>query len=668
MNNKVTIAELDRVCAILSAELKLKIIPGRSWGWDRAGRRVVVPRGSFLNRPPAEVIGDLWRCVWHAAKSWGDLREFDVAVDAAVNAEDLLGVRAVHPRWILNVVMAAERERVEVLARQQARYLEKTYLPVRWQGHRAQEAVVDAMALYEHGTTADAARYWARTAVAVSAVAARVLERDQLPADMPWSETTFYSVRDLVKAPSYDELLLAVEALVPDFVRAHLEALAQQNEPEEDEPEDEGDPQDGQGDPDKGEGDDPSDESQDENDQRDDKSSEDDDAQTESGDGEADEARGDDDQPGSAEEDSPDNAGDDDQPDAEDEDAARAEAPSADASEDEGEAPSAPDPTAGIPREVLDAIADMIEAIGADPTAIDWFEADSNAAPQEAAKDIEAAIEEAAASGEYEFMQNGGPAWAAVSRSNAAIVEPLRRTLLDFLAANDSGELERHQRCGRLDVRTVAKPKPDPRNAFLRRTVPTERSYGLALVVDRSGSTSIPTNGAPAEQAFGPGDAKRWHVGTRMVVGLTEALQRIDNTEIALFAFDSTVEKLKGIKDRLSEPDKQRIMDGMVPRNCTTVSPALEAALDDLRTSKANEKLMIVLTDGEFEASEAADIRQAVARADREGVGLAVLTIGCSAESAASFVGSKMATEITPETAGAVVRGHFRRLFPPKAA
>lgn len=77
---------------------------------------------------------------------------------------------------------------------------------------------------------------------------------------------------------------------------------------------------------------------------------------------------------------------------------------------------------------------------------------------------------------------------------------------------------------------------------------------------------------------------------------------------------------------------------------------------------------MLVLTDGEFDERESSAIRRAVARAEREGVRLAVLTIGCSADSAAAFVGSKMATEIMPETAGAVVRAHFRRLFPPKAA
>ena len=229
---------LDGVVSILSGIHRLRLIPGPQWAWNLATRQIMYPRATLLDLGLTKAVGYLWRTVQHAISTRGDLSPYDVAVDTVLAAELRVGARTMHPAWILDIMGAAERERVERIARSAARNLGATYLPPRGSGYRADEPAADLKKLATPVT--DEASYWKRVAVAITGLTAGTLAPTDLPADMPWIPSTLAQIAALPTLPTYDALLEAVEALVPDLAVARAITL-QQPKPEESEDESEND-------------------------------------------------------------------------------------------------------------------------------------------------------------------------------------------------------------------------------------------------------------------------------------------------------------------------------------------------------------------------------------------------------------------------------------------
>jgi len=635
----LTIADLDRITSILGAQLKLRLVPGTAWLWDRRRRMLMFPRDAILAMNPNTVIGYLWRTVQHAISTHGIFKEYDVAVDAVCATEAAGGARVMHPHWVLQLVLAAERERVETIARRAARNLGNSYLPVRGGGHRAAELEADKTALAD--LTPDPKAYWARAATALGGIASGALTLTDLPADMPWSETLCAAIRALTDLPTYDELLSGVEGLVPELVRAWIASMV----PPQPQPEPENEPQPET--PDAGDDDDGSD------------------------------VAGDEPDDASA---TPEPAEDTETPDPAptpetDPSAPEAGAPkTADPDEDAAPGPGGDDdaaPEGGMTLDELldqlgddlkEAISQAIEELGDAAEGIDFFEEEIKSGTPAATHEAPAETWSAKAP---PLDTKGGISWGAVARASTNVVESLRRVLLEHLVENDIGEMQYGTKNGRIDARRVIRPMQyQNESPFRRRTQPEDRSYAIALVLDRSGSMSSSTEGEPLEEAFGVGPLRRWHLTARLAVGFIEALQRLESPSLqtAIVTYDGDVELIKSVNDRLTPAIKQNVMDTIQARGDNDDAGALTCALNDLAKSRADMKMIIHLTDGEF-CSSTSQMEKVARTIVQAGVELVILTLDISSSNAKRFVPGHLADEINDATLSRILSKHLHRML-----
>ena len=614
---RLSLDELDRLCAILSAELRLTLVPGDSWAWNRAARKLLYPRDRLTAMEPAAATGYLWRTVQHALSSHGQLDAYDVAVDAVLASEAQTGERAMHPHWVMGLMFAAERERVEAIARGGAHNLANSFLPRRGTGYRTQQATQDRDII--NAASSSAAQYWQRVATALGAIAAGSLDPRDLPADIAWDEPIVTGVRALPKAPTYDALLEQVEVLVPLLVRKQLESLAAPGESAEE----------------------PAGEQA---------------SQNPAGSGSATKpTSGDNQQSGAGESVEP-----------EDEEPEHEHADHADVGESEDKAAPADhtdeEPAnSEISAEQLAALGDEVDATSDERVAIDYFEDNATANPKEAEHSSPAGGW--GNNGQRLFDEKRGPAWNAVSRTNAHVIAPIRRTLLQYLAENDVGEVEHGTRTGRLDYRYATKPAhllTQP--PFCQRTQTDERSYAVGLIIDRSGSMCGRCDARPFHEAFGDGQTLRWHLAARMAVALSEALARVPGAQTAIVAYDGRVDVVKHLGEALGPSVRQRVMDHMVARGDNDDVGALKAMADELRSSAAHAKLIFHLTDGQF-CSEAGEVKRTVRELSAANIELVVLTLGLKADFARKFVPIAMADEVCDATVARVLARHLDRML-----
>jgi hypothetical protein len=618
----LSVEELDRITSILGAQLRLRLVPGADWQWDRSRRMLMYPRERLLKMSADAITGYLWRTVQHAISSTGTFNEYDVAVDAVCATQTAAdGKRLMHPHWVLQLVLAAERERVEHIARTKARNLGNSYLPVRGSGHRADEFAADRTLIAD--VTPDPKAYWNRAALALGAVACGALTKEQLPADMPWTDDLIAAITALPQLATYDELLGAVEALVPELARIWISTLV----PRPPASEETGEAKPGgtikiklvgsggaAGDPDNS--DDPSDTS-----------------------------------PGGEESD----------------DSAEKPAKGASSEDENGTEESEGDQRAlnelldNLDDETLDAIQAALDELGNAVEGIDFFDEQIEPGTPSEAHETPASTWHS----DSLSRTHDGPAWAAVSRSSATIVESLRRILLEHLVENEVGEIEYGTKSGRLNHREAFRPAHiQSVTPFKRRAECEERSYAISIVLDRSGSMGASTNGDPFCDAFGPGPLQRWHLTARLAVAFTEALDRLDkgSIEIGLITYDDRIDLVKSVRDPLSSTIKQNVMNSIRARGDNDDAGALRCALDDLQKSRAERRIIIHLTDGQF-CSSHDEMRAVVREIVQAQVELVILTLDISSSHARAYVPERYADEVNDGNLARVLGKHLQRML-----
>ncbi|TAM65361.1 MAG: VWA domain-containing protein [Microbacteriaceae bacterium] len=678
MTTHIAIDHLDQLASLLSAELRLRLIPGTAWGVNRLQRVITYPRSQLLAMEQRAAIGALWRTVQHAFSSVGKVNAFDLAVDAALAAEAAIGARTVHPTWILNIVLGAERERVEAIARRRARNLANTYLPAAGRSFRQGERE-GALEIVQ-SQPKNAKGYWARIATAVAGVASGMLTSDDLPADMPWDAATIDAVRTLVDLPSYDALLVAVEQLVPRFARDQARALANQPPPppQPNTDSDGNDCDEAQSDSSAGE------QSDDVTDDTADDSASGSIPENAEGNNEGD--GGADDEPSRSEDvgqSEPDDEPVTDADSKEDGDKDQLEESNGtvkqpDSNNDTGDQPTSATESSNkdgeadadsfdIPQEIIDAIKGELDAQGDERHAIDYFEGAVTEEGQ-TTEDQAAAQQEPQSAAEAHHdpladRSTPAPSWSAVGRSNARIRGVLNRVIGQHLVENEIGELIRGTNGGRFDWRRAMYPSTAGTPPFRRRSSPDDRSYTVALIVDISGSMILPVPDAPAyPETFGGEGLHRWHLSTRLTVALCDALQALPRSEVIIIGFDDNVEVLKTATAPLTAATRQHIMDELRPRGWTTPAKAIERAADEMARAHGEQKLTLLLTDGDFQGT-GTDVHTAINRLRAVNSDLAVFTLGCGPESARRFVPVHMADEVTDDSVGRVLARHLKRLL-----
>jgi hypothetical protein len=702
MTAKLDLDGLDRLCAMLSAELRLRLIPGSQWLADRLTRRVMYPRQELLARgEDPNVVGDLWRTVCHAAESHGEFDAYDIAVDAALNARDAADARLIHPRFVLRIILAAERERVERLARARTKFLGATYLPMRWERTRAAERAVDERAIADESATLDPDAYWTRVACAVGVIAAGCPVT--LPADMPWSADTQQAVAELSNAASYDALLEAVEALVPALAEHYKTAIIDQTSP---------DPQSG-----------------------DDTGASDEASKRDSNAGDAnepdasaepapigDDADAQDRQPTSSSPSHPSDASDDDATsdvdaagggdgtDDSDEDADAAGDPAAESPEaasetegagagsapdgaesnndattnaDAGETPhedassssDAPDTAATsavdgaeqsattrprpMPEAVREALEALIDEIANERVAIDF----ANANPEASADEAEAIGAGVSASTFDAALAPSGhtaPPWNALARSAANAIAAIQRVLLANFAETDVGELNAHPTSGQINIRTFAKPEQEQRDPFRRRSLPGEVGATLILVVDRSGSMGASTEAPEQPDVFGTNVTQRWQLAMQAAVAISTAVERIPGVSLGIIAFDSTYDVALAQADRVPLQERARILNTFLPRGGTVLADAYQRACD-LVIARGEPGLVVILTDGDV-SDEESSIRRIQAKHEKQ-IKTVAMTLGYPADGAQRVLGERNAAEVTSATLAPTLARFMRGFF-----
>lgn len=663
---------LDQLTAIISAELKLRLIPGDRWAEDRLNRRLMYPRQQILTMDTGAATGEVWRCVAHALNSFGLLDAYDVAVDAVLAAEDQLGVRSVHPHWVLGIMLQAERERAEAIVRRHARNLRNTFLPPRWTGIRLAEAAEERPIL-EDANPQDPPRYWQRIGIAIGAIAAGVIDRDDLPADLPWDAPTVATIAEIPALPTYDAVLETIERLVPIFARDQLLALAPEPEPsaaekppesdERDDADDSNQPPSSSGNTDGGQADKADSEDNATGERSDDDPSAggvaDDDLQ----DGPDDNDVTEDDHAWAASNDdaNPDDSDADRQAQAESEnDAApvRLDVASAatdeDGNRDDAEAHEPSIIVLRIPEEVLEKLRDAVAAAGEERVEIDFLQNDPNADP-----DIIVELPEDIPATEMTRIGDVGPAWGAVSRAASAMREPLRRTMLEFLTENEPGQWQGNQPVGRFQAHKVMRAIPSSL-PHRRRLGVDERSYALALIDDRSGSMSAHIDRRSDENVYGSAQAFRWHLTAEMTVALAEVIELLAEARLTIVSYSDRVDLLKRHADPLTPQVRQQVMDVTLPDSGNNDAGAIRIAVGDLATAPCDRRFILHLTDGQF-CSSAEQMTAALAYARRHSVEIAFLCLDCEPDFAQRYVPAHMAQRVDASTLPKVLQHYFRR-------
>jgi von Willebrand factor type A domain len=686
--DRLSVEDLDALTALLSADLKLKLVPGPDWAVQLP--RIYYPRAKMLKISATEAVGKLWRTVQHAVDTRGELDGYDVAVDAVLAAEDLTGVRCVHPRFVLRLFLEAERERVERIARSRAANLEYTYLPKRGNGWRSAAFEVEREIINARAHTA--AEWWERAALAIGAIASGTLRASDTPPDLEMTAIE-RRITALPNAPSYDALQIAVEALVPHLAAAYLRSIA---EPEEEQPPRKQDDRDNASSDGKnagGEGD-ANDDSQGGSEGPNGGKSGADDDTTEAN--EADEPQGsnesngseeaDGEQPGDARanddtdetpsagdtsEATRDNAGDR-------TDGSREAGSENDAGGDlEDEAAAFDrDTLTRIASKILDAIAGELAELGDDALAIDYLDAEIVSAKEAKGREkaraemVEAIADAIAAGGWGPTTGNHvndpgapGPPWSGVARTNIQLTGPLKRIIIQHLAENEVQELETGHTSGRLDMRRAFLPpalRPTP--PFRRRAVVNDRSYAVEIVLDRSGSMIQDVAEERYPDVFGPGRTRRWHLAARMCVALTDAFSRIPNCDLGIITYDHHVDVIKHLGDPLSERIRQRAMDTVRARGDNDDAGALTTAVTELQRSPREKKIVIFLTDGQFCSSNDA-MNRAMTIAKRASVETIFLTLDCEPDFARRYVPDHLAERVDDQSLPTVLARHLRRVI-----
>jgi hypothetical protein len=656
--------------------LGVKLAPGGRWAHGYKTRMCVYPYLELMRTSLELGVMHLWQAAAHVAWSTGDLDLYDVLVDTVLAIRKRVGHRTVRPDWMMPLVAHCERERVERKARAVGRSLAQRQLPPRGTDFRATDVDDDRKALLEPVTTE--ATFWTLAGVAMRGLVSSTLTREEVrKAGLTWNDDLCDRIDSICSTPSYDSLIEIMQPILIDIAMLRASEIA---EPEN------VDPEEGEADnanPKKGEN-----ENTDPKDAEPEKSKAE---NTEPGKGEEEGSKSEHtDEPGSGssksdpadsdpadgksenENSTPPNA---EQPESQnpgngnptDEGEPHAGAGDPSGTENAGGTSPSPETESQSPAKTKPltfdpkTLARILEELATGTTGkseVDYTpESVILVVPSGSSEKLEKEIEALLVQ-----LRPNDILWDTVSRSNMHITQPISHAISEFLTENEIGEIERGTRSGRIDFRAIARPPGALTPPFMRRAIPSEHSYDITLVVDRSGSMISATGEMEDPTVFGATYGTRWHLALRMVVGLVESLAHLPNTRTAVVLYDQHVNIGKGFEEPLTDDIKNGIVDMCVARGDNNDAGALAIAIDQFKGSEATKKMIIYLTDGEFCSDEAA-VKHVLARSMAENIEMVFLTVGMPPNNIRRFVPDYLSDEITPVTISTVLRKHITRML-----
>jgi hypothetical protein len=211
-------------------------------------------------------------------------------------------------------------------------------------------------------------------------------------------------------------------------------------------------------------------------------------------------------------------------------------------------------------------------------------------------------------------------------------------------------------------IRKYGNLRPGRDHIHGKRLKEDKKRVRIAFLTDNSYSMRTPIDNHP--------NVKRIELAARFVVSAIAAVEHLPEVEVGVWTFDTSVNEIAMFGKHADKETRRHIGKQMVTTGGGgTDAPLAIAALraiNALPTKPNTQTFLFLLTDGEWGSPGSAQlVTQELQGLLAEEVDLAVFTIGCAAEEAKSFVGHERADEMTDETAEDMVCQHIERLLDP---
>jgi hypothetical protein len=228
---RLDVQSLDSLVAGLSGALDLDFVAGPKWKYDSAQRAITYPPTLLQAMHARAAAGLVFRTTGHALFEDGAQRDPWIIAKIATQKQRITPVALITPVSALAIIRAIEEERVERMMRDEWPGLNDGDLPPRHLGYRspvfAQEVALIRDPQPPGPVTSDGvALYWRRCALAIKALAAGGVKLVDLPPDIPWNANIVHMIETLCRARTFDALLDDVGDLITQLVRARDNGLS----------------------------------------------------------------------------------------------------------------------------------------------------------------------------------------------------------------------------------------------------------------------------------------------------------------------------------------------------------------------------------------------------------------------------------------------------------
>lgn len=612
------LSSLSALTDMVSARADIKLVRGIGWAYDPKEKVLTYDEGMLLQMPPKAAPGLIFHNVGHSLHSVPE----KTSIGMFKNKVSKDTGKKISPQDVYDLIEAAEDERMERRMVEEFNNLRNSHLPRSDQGWRKKDwkALKDFLdtptqpgQMIQHGSRNDgkpiqSSAFYARASTAIRGLVSGALTRKDLPPDMRWSKGLVQEIENLRDIPTVDELLREMERIIKRII--------QERENPEPEPEDGEGEGDGEGDQKEGQG----------NGQKDGK-----------GKGSSKGQGGGNFKPGKGQaeaEAAGDNRG---QPDSN--------------NRYGGQGPGAKDDKSFVNN-------GGGAGFGTDKLDVKWH----------------------------------GPEWSQVLKSCLNITSPIRVAVRRYLKDNENSDKVHGFIRGKLQgSKMVRGYLGQNNNVFSKYEERGNKNYAIYVLIDVSGSMEsggqdirvypelegyISNPGGSwkglrdnesawkaiqaSRGANGGGMGHLWAFACRMTVAIVEVLRGFKEVEVGIGTYHSNTSSLKMTNQALTPERQQKIMDDIAsPRGGTNVQMGLKMAQQELRKSRAEKKLVLVLTDGDFSGSGVAEIIKELKQANTD---VAVMTLGVPPDTARHFVPPSHADEVTDENIGPVIGKHIKRM------
>lgn len=298
-----------------------------------------------------------------------------------------------------------------------------------------------------------------------------------------------------------------------------------------------------------------------------------------------------------------------------------------------------------------------------------------------------------------------GPPWSVVAGTTLAMTSQIRSACRRYLKDNENSDKVFGFKTGKLAGNKMAKAYINKtQTVFTKYEETGERNYAIYLMVDVSGSMASADKGIinfpeldsyltrqmessarqisenpnlseaekkrdiDATMAYWKGRntsgnrGERWKFACRLAVALADTLRRFKELQVAMGSYHSGAQTTKPLKSPFTPERMQAIMNDYAdPRGGTTAGVGLKEAHRELKKSRAEKKLIIFITDGDF-GDYGGHLKKHIEEMRKENIETVVLTVGLPADTAAASVGPENADQVTDENIGKVLGKHLKRM------